>query len=98
MIGFIDTLYSLFGTTGNTALLLICCEGMFTELLHSKGSYLIISCVFVALEMCLLSRCLAMNVYSDFAIPGSGVMFGDTTNYTTTEKTSTFIWKNVRKM
>jgi hypothetical protein len=34
--------------------------------LHNNGSYSILACVFVAAGMCLQSRCLAMNVYSDF--------------------------------
>jgi hypothetical protein len=49
--------------------LLYCWEGVFTVLLYSNGSYLIVACVFVASGMCLLSRCLAMNVYSDFTVP-----------------------------
>jgi hypothetical protein len=32
----------------------------------------IVACVFVAAGMCLPSRCLAMNVYSDFTIPAFG--------------------------
>jgi hypothetical protein len=47
-------------------------EGVFTALLHSNGSYPIVACVFVAAGMCLPSRCLAMNDYSDFAIPAFG--------------------------
>jgi hypothetical protein len=37
--------------------------------LHSNGSYSIVACVSVAAWMCLMSRCLAMNVHSDFSIP-----------------------------
>jgi hypothetical protein len=48
---------------------LYCWEGVFTKPLHSNGSYSIVPCVFVAAGMCLPSRCLAMNVYSDFTIP-----------------------------
>jgi hypothetical protein len=51
---------------------LFCWEGVFTAALHSKGSYLIVTCVFVAARMCLQSRCLATNVYSDFTIPAFG--------------------------
>jgi hypothetical protein len=51
---------------------LYCREGMFTSLLHSNGSYSIVACEFVVGGMCLPSRCLAINVYSDFAIPAFG--------------------------
>jgi hypothetical protein len=44
-------------------------EGVFTVPLHSNGSYLIVVCLLVAVEMCLPCRCLALNVYSDFIIP-----------------------------
>jgi hypothetical protein len=37
--------------------------------LHSDGSSSIVSCVFVSAGICLPSRCLAMNAYSDFNIP-----------------------------
>jgi hypothetical protein len=47
-------------------------EGMFTASLHSSWSYSIVVCIFVATGMCLPIRCLAMNVYSDFAIPAFG--------------------------
>jgi hypothetical protein len=43
-----------------------CWEGVFTASLHSNGSYSIVACVFIAAGMCLPSRCLAVNVYSDF--------------------------------
>jgi hypothetical protein len=50
-----------------------CCrEGVFTAPLHSNGSYSFVACVFVAAGMCLPSRCLAMNVYPDFAVPAFG--------------------------
>jgi hypothetical protein len=45
---------------------------MFTVPLHSNGSYSIVAWVFLAAGMCLPSRCLAMNVYSDFIIPAFG--------------------------
>jgi hypothetical protein len=34
-----------------------------------NGSYSIVACVFVAAGMCLPSRCLTMNIYSDFITP-----------------------------
>jgi hypothetical protein len=37
--------------------------------LHSNGSYWIVACVFVAAGIYLTSRCLAMNIYSDFTVP-----------------------------
>jgi hypothetical protein len=49
-----------------------CWEGVFLAPLHSNGSYSIVSCVLVAAGMCLPSRCLAINVYSDFVIPTFG--------------------------
>jgi hypothetical protein len=45
---------------------------VFTAPLHNNGSYVIVVCVFVAAGMCLPSRCLWMNVYSDFSIPAFG--------------------------
>jgi hypothetical protein len=42
---------------------------LFTAPLYGNGSYSVVTCVFVAAEICLPSRCLAMNVYSDFTIP-----------------------------
>jgi hypothetical protein len=42
---------------------------VFTTPLHNNESYLIVACAFVAAEMCLPSRCLAMDVYYDFAVP-----------------------------
>jgi hypothetical protein len=45
---------------------------MITAQLHSNGNYLVVTCVFVAAGMCLPSRCLAMKIYSDFAIPAFG--------------------------
>jgi hypothetical protein len=44
----------------------------YTAPLHNNGIYSIVACVFVAAGMCLPSRCLAMKVYSDFAIPAFG--------------------------
>jgi hypothetical protein len=48
---------------------------VFTALLHSNESYSIVACVFIAAEMCLPSRCLAMKVNSDFAIPTCVILF-----------------------
>jgi hypothetical protein len=47
---------------------LYCWEGVFTGPLHSNVSYSIEACVFAAVGMWLPSRCLAINLYSDFAI------------------------------
>jgi hypothetical protein len=47
-------------------------EGVFTAPFHSNGSYSIVVCVFVAAGMCSPSRCLEMNVYSDFTILAFG--------------------------
>jgi hypothetical protein len=49
-----------------------CWEGVFTVALHSNGSYSIVALAFVAAGMCLPSRCLTMNIYSDFTIPAFG--------------------------
>jgi hypothetical protein len=49
-----------------------CWEGVFTAPVHSNGSYSIVSCEFVSAGIRLRSRCLAMNVYSDFTIPTFG--------------------------
>jgi hypothetical protein len=48
---------------------LYCWEGVFTASLHSNGSYLIVACIFLVAGTCLRSRCLAINIYSDFTIP-----------------------------
>jgi hypothetical protein len=45
---------------------------MFTGPLHSKGSYSMVACLFVAAGIWLPSPCLAMNVCSDFPIPAFG--------------------------
>jgi hypothetical protein len=45
---------------------------VFTAPLRSNGSYLIVACVFVAAGICLPSRCLAMNIHSDFTISAFG--------------------------
>jgi hypothetical protein len=51
---------------------LSCWKGVFTAPLHSERSYSIVACVFVAAGMCLPSRCLAMDVCSEFTIPAFG--------------------------
>jgi hypothetical protein len=51
---------------------LYCWEDVFTAAFESNGSYSIVAFIFVAAGMCLQSRCLAMNVYSDFIIPAFG--------------------------
>jgi hypothetical protein len=50
---------------------LCCWKGMFTAPLHSNGSYSYVACIFAA-GMWSPSRCLAMNIYSDFTIPAFG--------------------------
>jgi hypothetical protein len=40
--------------------------------LHWNGTYSIVACVFIVKGICLKSRCLVMNVYSDFAISTFG--------------------------
>jgi hypothetical protein len=45
---------------------------MFTAPLHNNGSYSIVACIFFAAGVCLPNLCLAMDVYSDFAIPAFG--------------------------
>jgi hypothetical protein len=67
-------LYNSFARTTQKTQPLYFWEGVFTALLHKNGSYSIVACVFVAAGMCLPSRCLAMNVYSDFTFRLSGVM------------------------
>jgi hypothetical protein len=51
---------------------LYCWEGVFIAPLHSNGGYSIVACVFVAAGMCLPSRYLVMNIYSDFTVPAFG--------------------------
>jgi hypothetical protein len=51
---------------------LCCCEGVFTPPLHSNGRYSIVACASFDAGICLPSRYLAKNVYSDFAIPAFG--------------------------
>jgi hypothetical protein len=65
-------LYNHFARIAQKTQPLCSCEGVLTAPLHSSGSYSIVACVLVAAGMCLPSRCLAMNVYSDFTIPAFG--------------------------
>jgi hypothetical protein len=51
---------------------LYCWEGVFTAPLHENGSYSIAACVFIAAGIYLPSRCLVINIYSDFTIPAFG--------------------------
>jgi hypothetical protein len=67
-------LYDYLAWTTQKTQSLYCWEGVFTAPLHSNGSYSIVACVFISAGMCLPSRCLAMNVYSDFTVPVSGIM------------------------
>jgi hypothetical protein len=60
-------LYNQFATTQKTQPL-YCWGDLFTAPLVSNGSYSFVVCVFVAAGMCIPSRRLAMNVYSDFSI------------------------------
>jgi hypothetical protein len=65
-------LYNHFVRTTQKIRRLYCLEGVFTLPLHSNGSYSIVACLVVAAGMCLLSRCLAMNVFPDFAFLAFG--------------------------
>jgi hypothetical protein len=64
-----NLLYKYFAGTTQKTQPLYCWEGVFITPLNTNGSYSIFACVFVAAGMCLPSRCIAMNVYSDFTIP-----------------------------
>jgi hypothetical protein len=64
--------YNNFTRTTQKTQSLYCWEGVFIEPLHSNGSYSIVAYVFVAVVICLSGRCLAVNVYSDFAISAFG--------------------------
>jgi hypothetical protein len=65
-------LFNYFARTGQKTQPLYCWEGVFTAPLYSKGSYSIVTCVFVGAGKCLPRRCLAMTVYSNFTIPPFG--------------------------
>jgi hypothetical protein len=56
-------LYNDFAQNTQKTQPLYCWECVFTAPLHSNGSYSIVACVFVAVRICLPTRCLAMNVY-----------------------------------
>jgi hypothetical protein len=49
-----------------------CWKDVFAAPLHSNRSYLIVVCIFISAGMCLSSRCLAMDIYSDFTVPAFG--------------------------
>jgi hypothetical protein len=61
-------LFNHFARTTQKTQPLYCWEGVFTAPLHRNGSCSIVACVFVPTGMCISSRCLAMNVHSDFTI------------------------------
>jgi hypothetical protein len=65
-------LYNVFAQTMRKTQPFYCCEGVFTVPLRNNGRYSIVACVFVIAGMGLPSRCLAMKVYFDFAIPSFG--------------------------
>jgi hypothetical protein len=65
-------LYNHFARATQKTQTLYCWQGVFAAPLHSNGSYSIVACVFVAAVMRLTSRCLSMNVYSEFTIPAFG--------------------------
>jgi hypothetical protein len=67
-----NSFYNYFARTTQKTLIVCCWEGLFTVPLHNNGSYRIVANVFVAAGICLSSRCLSMNFYSDFAIPAFG--------------------------
>jgi hypothetical protein len=46
-----------------------CYRGVYTSRLHRNGSSSIIACVLISTGYCLPRRCLAINVYSGFAVP-----------------------------
>jgi hypothetical protein len=52
---------------------LCCWEGVLIAPLHSNRSYWNVACVYFAARECLPSRCLEMNVCSDFTIPSFGL-------------------------
>jgi hypothetical protein len=64
--------YNHFARTKQKTQPVYCWEKIFTAPLRRNGSYSFVAGVFVAAGICLLSRCLAINVYSDFVIPVFG--------------------------
>jgi hypothetical protein len=58
-------IYNRFARTTQKTRSLYCWECVFRAPLHSNRSYSIVACIFDATRMCLPSRCLANNVYSD---------------------------------
>jgi hypothetical protein len=65
-------LYNSFALTTQRIQLLYCYVAVFTAPLRSNGSSSIVASVFVAAEICLPSRCLAMKVYYGTNIPAFG--------------------------
>jgi hypothetical protein len=65
-------LYNNFARTTQKTQPLYCWKGVVTAPFHSNGNYSIATSIFVAAGIRLASRCLAMNVCSDFAIPAFG--------------------------
>jgi hypothetical protein len=65
-------LYKNFARITHRTQPLYCWEDVFTGPFNSNGSYSTVAWVFVAAGIRLPSRCLAMNVYSDFTIPAFG--------------------------
>jgi hypothetical protein len=65
-------LYNHFARITQKTQSLSCWEVLFRAPLHSNGSYSTVPCIFTAAGMCLRSRCLAIKVYFDFAIPAFG--------------------------
>jgi hypothetical protein len=63
---FTTLVYNRFTRTTQKTHPLYCWEGVFTAPFHSNGSWSVVTCVFVAAGMCLPSRCLEINVYSDY--------------------------------
>jgi hypothetical protein len=88
---FFTVFYNHFARATQKLQLLYCWEGLFTEPLHSNGSYSIVACVFVAAGMRLPSRFLAMNFCSDFAIPAFGSHV-TTINNKTPKKVTSLLW------
>jgi hypothetical protein len=87
-------LYNHFTRTTQKIQRLYCWVGVFTTPLHSNRSYSIVACVFVAAGMCLPSRCLAMNVYSDFTVPSFGCYVTIRTKFSTRSSflVATYCW------
>jgi hypothetical protein len=88
-----NLLHNHFARTTQKTQTFYCWEGVFTAPLNSNGSYLIVACIFVAEGMCLPSRCLAMNIYSDFTIPAFGSHVTVCSRLTSIQNFQWFIYK-----